>query len=116
MWHALADGQDLPRWLKDFDQLGLAVLGKWVWPPVNDPSWQIDASISPQPGEVGVNKTSSGALHSTMVIVTGLTTDVCVGTTARDAADREFQDIVVELGGEAAVDHQFRAGHITGVV
>ena len=55
-----------------------------------------------------LNKTSSGTLNSTMLdqtlrnmgveslIVSGVTTDVCVETTARDAADRGFQVIVVE--------------------
>jgi nicotinamidase-related amidase len=55
-----------------------------------------------------INKTSSSALNSTMLdqtlrnmgvealIVSGVTTDVCVETTARDAADRGFQVIIVE--------------------
>ncbi len=104
----LADGRDLPRWLKEFDQLGLAVLGKRIWPQMDDSSWQIDSSVAPQPGEMVLNKTSSGPLNSTRLdqtlhnlgieslVVAGLTTDVCVTQTARETADRGFQVLVVE--------------------
>ena len=102
------DGTDLPGWLKDFDQLGIAVLGARIWPPVNDPSWQIDETVTPLPGELVLSKTSSGPLNSTKLdqtlhnmgidslVVTGLTTDVCVTQTARETADRGFHVIVVE--------------------
>ena len=102
------DGQDLALWLKDFDQLGLAVLGERIWPPISDSSWQIDDTIKPLQGELVINKTSSGPLNSTRLdqtlhnlgieslIVTGLTTDVCVSQTARETADRGFQVIVAE--------------------
>jgi nicotinamidase-related amidase len=102
------DGRDLAQWLKDFDQLGLAVLGERIWPAINDPSWQIDDAVAPLPGELVLSKTSSGPLNSTKLdqtlhnlgieslIVTGLTTDVCVSQTARETADRGFQVIVAE--------------------
>jgi biuret amidohydrolase len=104
----MENGRDLPGWLRDFDQLGLAVLGKRILPPVNDRSWQIDDSVAPLPGELVLNKTSSGPLNSTKLdqtlhnmgidtlIVSGLTTDVCVTQAARETADRGFQVIVVE--------------------
>ncbi len=102
------DGAELPQWLKDFDRLGLAVLGNRIWPQVSDPSWQIEESVAPQPGEFVVNKTSSGPLNSTRLdqtlhnlgvnslVVAGLTTDVCVTQTARETADRGFRVIVAE--------------------
>jgi biuret amidohydrolase len=102
------EGRDLPLWLKEFDRLGLAVLGKRVWPQVDDPSWQIDDSVAPQQGELVINKTSSGPLNSTRLdqtlrnigvtslVVTGLTTDVCVTQTARETADRGFQVIIAD--------------------
>jgi biuret amidohydrolase len=100
------DGQDLPCWLKDFDKLGLQLLGRRPNPVVNDGSWQVDDAIAPLPGELIINKTSSGALSSTnldqtlhnmgitSLVVCGLTTAVCVGLTARQTADRGFRVVV----------------------
>lgn len=104
----LPDGRDLPEWMREFDQLGLTLLGRRVCPPVNDPSWQIDDAVAPLPGEMVLNKTSSGALSSTTLdqtlhnlgvnslVVCGLTTAVCVTQTARETADRGFRVIVAE--------------------
>ena len=104
----LGDGRDLPEWMRDFDQLGLILLGRRVCPPVNDPSWQIDDSVAPLPGEMVLNKTSSGPLNSTKLdqtlhnlgvnslVVCGLTTGVCVTQTARETADRGFRVMVAE--------------------
>ena len=104
----LKDGQDLnPMW-KALDQLSLDTIGERMFPAVDEPSWQIDDSVAPQPGELVVNKTSSGTLNSTMLdqtlrnmgitslLICGVTTDVCVETTARDAADRGFDVTIVE--------------------
>lgn len=103
----MPDGRDLPRWLKDLDKLGLAVLGERVFPVVNDPSWEIDEAVAPVTGEVVLNKVSSGPFSSTRLdqilrnagvetlFVVGLTTDVCVGLTAREAADCGFQAVIV---------------------
>lgn len=102
------DGQDLPGWLRDLDQLGLAVLGERVWPPEGDPRWQVDESIAPQRGEIVFSKCSSGPVASTRmdqtlrhlgvdtVVVTGLTTDVCTSQTARELADRGFGVVLVD--------------------
>ncbi len=104
----IGDGRDLPGWLRDLDQLGLAVTGERVWPQVGDPSWQVEESVAPAAGEPVLIKRSSGPLASTRldqtlrhlgidtVVVTGLTTDVCVTQTAREMADRGFVTIVVE--------------------
>jgi hypothetical protein len=45
------DGRELPCWLRSFDEIGLATVGKRVWPPVSDPSWEIDESLKPLTGE-----------------------------------------------------------------
>lgn len=100
-------GNDLPCWLRAFDELGLATLGSRIWPPVDDPSWEIDEALTPRPGELVLNKLSAGTFATTgleqrlhhqgveTVVVTGVATDVCVSTTAREAADRGFQTVVV---------------------
>jgi nicotinamidase-related amidase len=100
------DGQDLPNWLKDFDTLSLQRLGRRSNPVVNGESWQIDEAVAPLPGELVLNKTSSGALSSTSLdqalrnmgitslAVCGLTTAVCVGLTARQMADRGFRVVI----------------------
>jgi nicotinamidase-related amidase len=104
----LPEGRDLPEWMREFDQLGVALVGRRVCPPVNDPSWQIDDAVAPLPGEMVLNKASSGALSSTKLdqtlhnlgvnslVVCGLTTAVCVTQTARETADRGFRVIVAE--------------------
>ena len=102
------DGRDLPQWLSDFNRLSLMLLGQRSIPMVNDPSWQIDESISPMAGEMVLNKTSSGPLNSTKLdqtlhnmgvnslVVCGLTTAVCVTQTARETADRGFRVLIAE--------------------
>ncbi len=101
------DSNDLPGWLRSFDDMGLGTLGSKIWPPVGDSSWVVDPIFDPQPGEVVINKRSAGAFATTdleqqlraknidAVVVTGVATDVCVSTTAREAADRNFKVVVV---------------------
>lgn len=107
---AVGEGRDLPCWLRSFDALGLAMLGSRIWPSINDPSWQIDEALTPQPGEPVLSKFSAGTFATTgleqqlrhqgveSVVVTGVSSDVCVSTTAREAADRGFQTVVVSDG------------------
>lgn len=104
------DGRELPCWLRAFDELGLATLGHRVWPPIGDPSWEIDDCLKPLTGEVVLNKLSAGTFATTgleqrlrhqgieSVVVTGVSSDVCVATTAREAADRGFRTIMVSDG------------------
>lgn len=115
------DGRELPAWLKSFDELGLATLGKRVWPPVHDPSWQIDDALKPLQTEVVLNKLSAGTFattgleqrlrhqHVDSVVVTGVASDVCVATTAREAADRGFKTIMVSDGCTTLSDQMHQA-------
>jgi nicotinamidase-related amidase len=71
---------------------------------------QILPELAPIEGEVVINKTSRGAFNSTAIervllnlgleslIVVGVSTSSCVETTARDAADRGFNVVIVEDG------------------
>ena len=64
--------------------------------------------IKPQVGELVINKTSVGAFNSTAIdqilrnmgveslIITGVVTNACVETTARDAADRGYKCVLVD--------------------
>jgi len=98
------DGADLPGWMRRH----IATSGAAVYPPFSDPSCRVDDSISPHPGELILQKTTSGPLNSTKldqtlrvlkidtVVVAGLVTDVCVAQTAREFGDRDFDAIVVD--------------------
>ena len=98
------DGADLPGWMRRH----IAMSGAAVYPPFSDPSCRVDDSVAPRPGELILQKTTSGPLNSTKldqtlrvlgidtVIVTGVVTDVCVAQTAREFGDRDFNAIVVE--------------------
>jgi nicotinamidase-related amidase len=104
------EGRDLPCWLRALDELGLATLGSRIWPAVTDPSWEVDEALAPQPRELVLNKLSAGTFATTgleqrlrhqgieSVIVTGVSSDVCVTTTAREAADRGFKTVMVSDG------------------
>lgn len=64
--------------------------------------------LAPREGELVVNKTSAGAFNSTAIdqtlrnlgitglVMTGVSTNTCVETTARDASDRGFESVLVE--------------------
>jgi nicotinamidase-related amidase len=101
------DGTDLAGWARALDEAGMNLLGTRIHPPVGDSSWQIDPALEPQPEEIVVNKLSAGTFATTdlanrlrsrgidRVVITGVVTDVCVSTTAREAADRDFKVVVV---------------------
>lgn len=69
---------------------------------------QIVAELAPREGELVVNKVSRGAFNSTGIeallrnmgvtdlVIAGVVTNVCVETTARDAADRGFKVVLVD--------------------
>jgi nicotinamidase-related amidase len=64
--------------------------------------------IAPREGELVINKTSMGAFNSTAIdqtlrnlgidslVATGVSTECCVATTARDAGDRGYHVLLVE--------------------
>jgi nicotinamidase-related amidase len=115
------DGRELPCWLRSFDQLGLAMLGERIWPAVTHPSWAIDESLMPLAEEVVLNKLSAGTFATTSleqrlrnqgvewVVVAGVSSDVCVATTAREAADRGFRTLMVSDGCTALSEQMHQA-------
>lgn len=94
------DYADMPTHMREF--------AKAVGNTLGNKEHEILEEIRPEPGEIVINKTTAGAFNSTELdsrlrmlgitdlAILGVSTNSCVETTARDAADRGYRCVLVE--------------------
>ena len=117
----LADGSDMVERRRRRDREALAETGTPALWHRGTFEHEVVADLAPATGELVLDKNTSSAFSSTGIewllrnmdvetlVLVGVATDMCVETTARDAADRGFNVIVVEDATATFFEHHHRA-------
>ncbi len=117
----LADGSDMIERRRRRDADAVASTGTPALWHRGTFEHEVLAALAPVAGEVVLDKNTSSAFNSTglewllrnmaveTLVLAGIATDMCVETTARDAADRGFNVIVVEDATATFFEHHHRA-------